>query len=109
MRISDWSSDVALPIFAGQHRQIMPRVIDRAVAPEGAGMFGNDLLAAAHDDACRIRPDLYRAPCHRRENRVAVAIEADQAGARHRMLALVEAVERPQHRDRKSTRLNSSH
>src|SRR3546814_7991442 len=101
MRISDWSSDVcssdlvlegrAVPQragLAGQHRQIMPRVIDRAVAPEGAGMFGNDLLAAAHDDACRIRPDLYRAPCHRRENRVAVAIEADQAGARHRMLAL---------------------
>src|SRR3546814_18952168 len=61
-------------------------------------MFGNDLLAAAHDDACRIRPDLYRPPCHRRENRVAVAIEADPAGARRRMLALVEAVERPQPR-----------
>src|SRR3546814_10499150 len=30
--------------------------------------------------------------------RVAVAIEADQAGASHRMLALVEAVERSKHR-----------
>src|SRR3546814_441434 len=61
-------------------------------------LFPSTKLFRSHYDACRIRPDLYRAPCHRRENRVAVAIEADQAGARHRMLALVEAVERPQHR-----------
>src|SRR3546814_1265682 len=45
-----------------------------------------------------VGPDLHRPPRQRRENRVAVAIEADQAGASHRMLALVEAVERSKHR-----------
>src|SRR3546814_5846853 len=114
MRISDWSSDVCssdllaaqarqrrrqIPVLegrtvpqrsglAGQHRQIMTRVIDRAVAPEVAGMLGDNLLAAAHDNAVGVGPDLHRPPRQRRENRVAVAIEADQAGASHRMLAL---------------------
>src|SRR3546814_4160723 len=80
----------------------MPRVIDRAVAPEVAGMLGDNLLAAAHDNAVGVGPDLHRPPRQRRENRVAVAIEADQAGASHRMLALVEAVERSKHRLQRS-------
>src|SRR3546814_11211914 len=78
--------------LAGQHRQIMPGVVNRAVTPEGARMLGDNLFAAAHDDAVGIGTDLHRAPRHLRENRVAVAVEADQAGDRHRMLALVEAV-----------------
>src|SRR3546814_4926316 len=82
MRISDWSSDVC---SSDLHRQIMPGVVNRAVTPEGARMLGDNLFAAAHDDAVGIGTDLHRAPRHRRENRVAVAVEADQAGARHRM------------------------
>jgi hypothetical protein len=33
-----------------QHRQIMPGIVDRPVAPEEARMFGDDLVAHAHDD-----------------------------------------------------------
>src|SRR3546814_17646849 len=77
-----------------------PGVVNRAVTPEGARMLGDNLFAAAHDDAVGIGTDLHRAPRHRRENRVAVAVEADQAGARHSLRAIVGDVERPQ--DRKS-------
>src|SRR3546814_13081533 len=55
-------------------------------------------VRSAHDNADGVGPDLHRPPSQRRENRVAVASEADQAGASHRMLALVEAVERSKHR-----------
>ena len=61
-------------------------------------MFSDNLFAAANDDAIGIGADLHRASCHRREHRVAVAVEADQAGAGHGMLTLIEAVERSQHR-----------
>src|SRR3546814_10254795 len=74
-----------------EDRQIMPGIVDGAVPTEVALMLPDDRFAAAYDDAVGIGAHLHGPACGRRHDRVAVAIEADEAG------------------DRKSTRLNSSH
>ena len=61
-------------------------------------MFGNDGIATANDDSICIGSDLDRTPGCLGHYRVAVTIEADQAGAGDRVLGLVEPVERRQHR-----------
>src|SRR6476620_11555802 len=71
----------------------MPRVIDGPVAAEEPGMVGDDFTVAAHDDAVGIGANLHSASHHPGRNGVAVAVEADEACAAYRMLALVEAVE----------------
>ena len=56
-------------------------------------MVGDDFTVAAHEDAVGIGTDLHNAPNRPGRNGVAVAVEADEACAAYRMLALVEAVE----------------
>ena len=71
----------------------MPRVVDGPVPAEKPGMVGDDFPVAAHDDAVGIGADLNGTSHHPGRNGVAVAVEADEACAAYRMLALVEAVE----------------
>jgi hypothetical protein len=56
-------------------------------------MVGEYLTAEAHDDARSIGTHLNRAPHGFGRDGIAVAVEAYQARAAHRMLALVEPVE----------------
>src|SRR3546814_314887 len=76
----------------------MPGIVYRAVPTEVALMLPDDRIAAAYDDAIGIGAHLNGPACGRRHDRVAVAIEADEAGAGDGMLALMEAVERCQDR-----------
>jgi len=46
--------------LAGQHRHVMPRVIDGLTAAERAGMFGDDPAFLADHDAVGIGMDLLR-------------------------------------------------
>ena len=82
--------------LAGQHRQVMPGIIDRPPPAEAAGVFGHHLAGAAHDDAVGVGAHLDRALGGLGHHRVAVAVEGDQAGAADGVLGLVEAVERGQ-------------
>src|SRR3546814_7263435 len=76
----------------------MPGIVDGAVPTEVALMLPDDRFAAAYDDAVGIGAHLHGPACGRRHDRVAVAIEADEAGAGNRVLALMAAVERRQDR-----------
>src|SRR3546814_11330236 len=76
----------------------MPGIVYRAVPTEVALMLPDDRIAAAYDDAIGIGAHLNGPACGRRHDRVAVAIEADEACAGDGMLALMEAVERCQDR-----------
>ena len=82
----------------GQNRQIMPGIVNGAVPPEVTLMFPDDLFAAADDHPARIGAHLHRAPRRPGHDRVAVAVEADEAGAGDGMLALMEAIEGRQDR-----------
>jgi len=76
----------------------MPRIEDHPVTPKVPSVFGDDRVAAADDDPVGIGTHLHRAPHRRGHHRVAVAVKADQASAGDRVLGLVKAVERRQHR-----------
>src|SRR3546814_14101290 len=76
----------------------MPGIVYRAVPTEVALMLPDDRIAAAYDDAIGIGAHLNGPACGRRHDRVAVAIEADEAGAGDGMLALMESVARCQAR-----------
>ena len=56
-------------------------------------MVGDDFTVAAHDDAVGIGADLDGTSHHPGRNGIAVAVEADEACAAYRMLALMKAVE----------------
>lgn len=68
------------------------------VPPEVTLMFPDDLFAAADDDPVRIGAHLHRPARRPGHDRVAVAVEADEAGAGNGMLALMETVEGRQDR-----------
>ena len=64
------------PVAAGGGaRHVVPRVADRSITPERAGMLANHPAVLA---------DLDRTPDRTRRHRVAVVVEANQAGLRHR-------------------------
>ena len=46
--------------LAGQHRHVVPGIVDRLVAPEGARMLADDPAVLAHHDAIGIGADLDR-------------------------------------------------
>src|SRR5580704_7062336 len=79
--------------LAGEHRHIMPGVVDRVAAAERAGMLADDSPVLADHDAVGIGMNLDGTPDGARCHRVFVVIEAHQAGLRHRRLHRVESVE----------------
>src|SRR5207244_12315624 len=79
----------------GEHRHVMPRVVDRLAAAEAAAMFAGDYSVLADDDAIGIGLDLDRPADGTRGYRVLVIVEPHQAGLRDRGLRRVEPVEWP--------------
>ena len=79
--------------LAGEHRHVMPRVVDRLAAAERAGMLGDDPPVLADHDAVGIGMDFDRTPDRAGRHRVFVVVEAHQAGLRDRRRHRVEAVE----------------
>ena len=79
--------------LAGEHRHVMPRVVDRLAAAERARMLGDDPPVLADHDAIGIGVDLDRAPDRAGSHRVLVVVEAHQAGLRDRCRHCVESVE----------------
>ena len=73
--------------LAGQHRQVVPGIVDRLAAAEAAGMLADDLAVLADHDAIGVGLDLDRPADGARRDRVAVVVEAHQAGLRDRRLA----------------------
>ena len=82
------------PGLAGQHRNIMQRVVDGLVAPEGSGVLPHDLAVLPELDALGIGADFYRPTDGATIHGVAVLVEADEAGLRDRRRHGMEAVER---------------
>src|SRR6202008_4205398 len=78
--------------LTGQHRNVMPRVVDRLVAAEIARMLANDGAILADDDALGISLDLDRPADGPRSDREFVVVEARQAGLGNRGLRRAEAV-----------------
>ncbi len=96
--VLEWCAVAQRAGLVHQYRQIVPRIVNRAVAPEVARMLGNDLVTQANDNPVGIGADLNRTAHRPCRHRVAVAVETDQAGAGHCVARLVEAIERCQHR-----------
>src|SRR6267154_1187315 len=74
-----WASAVAQGAgLAGEHRDVVPRVVERSPTAERTGMFGDDPPVLADYDAVGIGMNLDRTPdcvgCHR----VFVVVEANQ-------------------------------
>ena len=66
----------------GEHRHVMPGIIDRLAAAEPAAMLANDCTLLADQNTIRIGLDLDR-PSHRAGgDRVLVVVEAYQTGLR---------------------------
>lgn len=78
----------------GRHRHVMPGIVKGLVATETARMLGDDIAVLADDDPLGIGMDLDRPPDGAGGDAVAVAVEAHEAGLRHRDRRRVEAVER---------------
>ena len=66
------------PGLAGQHRNIMQRVVDGLVAPEGSGVLPHDLAVLPELDALGINSDLDSATNSAAIDRVAVLAEPDE-------------------------------
>ena len=81
------------PGLAGQHRHVVPGIVDRLVAAEAAAMLADDPAVLAELDPIGIGTDLDRAADRARGDRVAVVVEAHQAGLGDRRRHRVEAVE----------------
>ena len=79
--------------LAGEHRHVMPGVVDRLAAAERARMLGNDASVLADHDAVGIGMNLDRTPDCAGRDRVLVVVEAHQAGLRDRCRHRVESVE----------------
>src|SRR6478736_2330859 len=79
--------------LAGQDRHVMPGIVGRLAAAEGAKMLGNDAPVLADYNAVGIGMHLDRAPNRARRHRVFVVVEAHQAGLRDRCRHCMESIE----------------
>ena len=91
------------PRLALDHRQVVPPVVDGAAgnvvrALDDPGVLAHDLALGHHDEAVGIDPQAHRSVGERGGDAVAVALEVHEAGRRHPLGVLDEAVERPPHR-----------
>src|SRR5215207_3553396 len=78
--------------LAGEHRDVVPRVVERIPAAKRAGMFGDDPSVLTDHDAVRIGMNFDGTPNCVGSNRVFVVVEPYQAGLRHRRRHRMEAV-----------------
>jgi len=78
----------------GEHRHVMPGIVDRLAAAEAATMLADNRAVLADHDAIGIGLDLDRPANGTRSDRVLVVVEPHQAGLRDRCLDRVEPVER---------------
>ena len=85
--------DVARTRLAREHRNVVPGIVDRLVAPEAARMFRDHAFVLADDDAVGIGMDLDRTADRSRIHRMLVVVEADQAGLRDRGRQCIKAIE----------------
>jgi hypothetical protein len=79
--------------LAGEHRHVMPGIVDRLAAAERARMFGNAPAVLADHDAVGVGLHLDWTPDRAGGHRVLVVVEAHQAGLRDRRRHRVEAIE----------------
>jgi hypothetical protein len=79
--------------LAGQHRHVVPRVVDRLAAVKGAAMLADDPAVLADHDTIGIGVDIGRPPDRAGRHRVLVVVEAHQAGLGDRRGHCVEAIE----------------
>src|SRR6202035_5779980 len=79
----------------GEHRHVMPGIVDRLAAAEAAAMLAGDCALLADHNVIGIGLDLDRPSHGARGDRVLVVIEAYQAGLGDRRLRRVEPVEWP--------------
>src|SRR6186997_296812 len=80
----EWRAIAQRPWLARQHRNVVPRIVDRLLAPEAAFVLGQDLAVLANDDPVGIGGNLGRPPNRLAGNRIFVVVKADQTGLRHR-------------------------
>jgi hypothetical protein len=80
--------------FARQNRDVMKRIVDRLAATEGALMPPHDLTVLPAFQAVGIGADLDGPPDRTGVDRVAVLVEAHEAGLGHRRRDGVESIER---------------
>ena len=69
--------------FPRQHKYVMPRIINRLVAPEPTNMLADDRAVLADDDPIGIGMDLNRSSDRCGMHRVFVVIEPHQQRLRH--------------------------
>ena len=81
------------PRLAREHRNVVPRIVDRLTAAEGALMLAHDVPVLADHDAVGIGMHFDRPANGTGRDRVLVVVEADQAGLGHRRRHGVEAIE----------------
>ena len=79
--------------LAGQHRHVMPRIIDRLAPAVAAAMFCDDNPVLANDDPVGVGMDLDRPTDRSGVHRVFVVVEANQAGLGDRRWHRMEAIE----------------
>ena len=85
--------------FAREDRYVMQGIVDGVVAPEDPVMPSDDLAVLPAFQPVGIGPDLDRPPDSTGVDRVAVLVEAHEAGLGHRCRNRVEAIERAYIRD----------
>src|SRR6267142_1308507 len=91
--ILKWRSVAQRAGLPGEHRHVMPGIIDRLAAAETAAMLADNRALLAYHDAVGIGLDLDRPTDSARGDRVLVVVEPHQTGLRHRGLNRMEAVE----------------
>jgi len=80
----EWRPIAQRARLAHEHRNVVPRIIDRLLAPEAAFMLGQDLAVLANSDPVGIGVNIDWPSNRRGGNRIFVAVESDQTGLRHR-------------------------
>jgi hypothetical protein len=80
--------------LSGQHRHVMPRVVDRLAAAEAAAMLADDHPVLADHDVVGVSLNLDRPADGTGADRVLVIVEAHQAGLGYRRRHRAEPVER---------------
>src|SRR5262249_61210626 len=91
--ILKWRSVAQRAGLPGEHRHVMPGIIERRAAAETAAMLADNRALLAYHDAVGIGLDLDRPTDRARGDRVLVIVEPHQTGLRHRGLNRMEAVE----------------
>ena len=97
--VLEWRAVAQRAGLARQDRHVMPGIVSGLAAAEGALVLGDDPPVLADDDAVGVGVDVDRAADRAGADRIAVVVEANEAGLRHRGRQRVESVEAAAVRD----------